>query len=251
MEDKTIVENINPTSQAFSPPPIRRQPPVLPSTPSIGGTKNIAIHHAGIGVAAGLAVIGGTAYAIIVDDNQPKEEAALATDTTSFIPSEVSTASIPPTPIYTEPTPIVVANVPSSNIIIPTPVAPYIPVTAQPLANGIIHSEAPIATTVNDDMNFNQAFVSARVEVGAGGAFEWKGKVYDTYYNEEWDAMSDDQKVQYNHSVHVDIPEDNQANVEAHEPIADPFSITPPTDRSAASVEENSVEVVDKPIDVV
>lgn len=250
MEDKTIVENINPTSQPFSPPPIRRQPPVIPSIPTAVGVKNISIQHAGIGAAAGLAFIGGTAYAIMIHDNQPTDEAALTTDTPSVTVSE-STASIPPSPIYTESAPIVETNITSTNIIAPTPIAPYIPVTAQLLPNGIIHSEAPIATTINDDMSFNQAFASARVEVGAGGAFEWKGKVYDTYYNEEWDAMSDDQKVQYNHSVHVDIPEDNQAIVESHEPIADPLSITPPTDRSAASVEENSVEVVDKPIDVV
>ena len=132
MEDKTIVENINPTSQTFLPPPIRRQPPVVPSAPSIGGTKNITIHHAGIGAAAGLAFIGGTAYAIMIHDNQPTEDAALPTDTPSVTPSEVYTASIPPTPIYTDPTPIVLTSVPPSNIIIPTPVTPYIPVTAQP-----------------------------------------------------------------------------------------------------------------------
>lgn len=48
----------------------------------------------------------------------------------------------------------------------------------------------PIATGVNDNMSFSQAFVAARAEVGAGGAFEWHGRVYGTYYKNEWDGMS-------------------------------------------------------------
>lgn len=47
-----------------------------------------------------------------------------------------------------------------------------------------------IATAVKDDMSFAQAFAAARAEVGAGGAFEWHGNVYSTYYANEWNAMS-------------------------------------------------------------
>lgn len=42
-----------------------------------------------------------------------------------------------------------------------------------------------VATGVNDEMSFNEAFAAARSEVGAGGAFEWRGNVYGTYYAEE------------------------------------------------------------------
>ncbi len=48
----------------------------------------------------------------------------------------------------------------------------------------------PVATGVSDDMSFSQAFAAARAEVGAGGAFEWHGQVYGTYYKNEWDGMS-------------------------------------------------------------
>lgn len=48
----------------------------------------------------------------------------------------------------------------------------------------------PVATAVNDDMSFNEAFAAARAEVGAGGIFEWHGNTYNTYYAEEWEAMS-------------------------------------------------------------
>lgn len=54
-----------------------------------------------------------------------------------------------------------------------------------------------VATGVNDDMSFDEAFAAARAEVGAGGAFEWHGKVYGTYYATEWDSMSAAEKHDY------------------------------------------------------
>ena len=55
-----------------------------------------------------------------------------------------------------------------------------------------------VATGVTDDMSFNQAFAAARTEVGAGGAFEWRGNVYGTYYAEEWNNMSVAEKAEFN-----------------------------------------------------
>lgn len=52
----------------------------------------------------------------------------------------------------------------------------------------------PVASSVSDDMSFSEAFAAARTEVGAGGVFEWKGNLYNTYYKEEWNAMSEAEK---------------------------------------------------------
>ncbi len=60
-----------------------------------------------------------------------------------------------------------------------------------------VDDQIAIATTVNDDMSFSQAFAAARREVGPGGVFEWHGKLYGTYYAEEWDAMSDAERDEY------------------------------------------------------
>ena len=46
-------------------------------------------------------------------------------------------------------------------------------------------------------MSFDEAFASARKQVGAGGVFEWRGKLYGTYYKNEWDNMSQADKDQY------------------------------------------------------
>lgn len=73
-----------------------------------------------------------------------------------------------------------------------------------------------IATSVNDDMKFGEAFAAARHEVGPGGAFEWHGKVYGTYTADEWNGMSAQEKAQYNDHFswnhHTDSSHHNSAS---------------------------------------
>ncbi|MBK8624021.1 MAG: hypothetical protein IPN86_00130 [Saprospiraceae bacterium] len=52
-----------------------------------------------------------------------------------------------------------------------------------------IHTDAPYAEGVTDSMSFGEAFKAARAEVGAGGIFEWRGNLYNTYIKSEWDSM--------------------------------------------------------------
>ena len=59
-----------------------------------------------------------------------------------------------------------------------------------------------VASNVNDDMSFSEAFASARAEVGPGGVFVWNGNVYSTYYEEEWDNMTDEQKEEFSDALH-------------------------------------------------
>ena len=54
---------------------------------------------------------------------------------------------------------------------------------------------------VNDDASFGEAFADARAQVGAGGVFEWRGHVYGTYYEEEWDNMTPEQRAQYQSKI--------------------------------------------------
>lgn len=61
--------------------------------------------------------------------------------------------------------------------------------------------DVPVAHSVNDDMSFSEAFAAARHEVGAGGAFAWHGNVYGTYYAEEWDNMTPEQRADYQSHV--------------------------------------------------
>ena len=267
MEDKTIVSNPNPvledetvisnavptpTSAAIVPPVIRRQlppTPTMPTAPMVGGTKNLIVQRAGIATAAGLAVISATAYAILVHNGQAGEEVQNVQGVQE-VQQGVQTIA-PPAPAlpehfeqFTPPSlpPIVAAT--------PVPAMPKIPATAQPVASAVVHADAPIAATVNDEMPFDQAFAAARTEVGAGGAFVWKGKVFDTYYNEEWNAMSSEQHAQYSGSVHVTIPEEAHAIADTPTPTVEPLSISTPNTASEKIYEEKPL-VEDNPIAVV
>ena len=59
---------------------------------------------------------------------------------------------------------------------------------------------------VSDDMTFGEAFAAARAEVGPGGVFHWHGGIFNTYYAEERNAMSDEQKHDFAQQVQPEIP---------------------------------------------
>lgn len=54
----------------------------------------------------------------------------------------------------------------------------------------LIIGEMNVASVVNDEMTFNEAFDAARAEIGPGGVFEWHGQIYATYTASEWNSMS-------------------------------------------------------------
>ncbi len=70
----------------------------------------------------------------------------------------------------------------------------------------LIKADTEIATAVNDDMSLEEAYASAREEIGAGGVFVWNGSVYGTYDEEEWNTLSEDQQNDYysNFSLQTD-----------------------------------------------
>lgn len=57
-----------------------------------------------------------------------------------------------------------------------------------------INPEIYDSSIVSDDMSFGQAFAAAREALGPGGSFTWRGKVYGTYYENEWNAMSPEEQ---------------------------------------------------------
>ena len=58
---------------------------------------------------------------------------------------------------------------------------------------------------VSDSMSFSEAFAAARAEVGSGGVFYWHGGVYGTYYANEWDAMTAEDKQEFAELVQPEI----------------------------------------------
>ena len=109
--------------------------------------------------------------------------------------------------------------------------------------------EIEVATGVNNDMTFDEAFTAAREEVGAGGVFEWNGTVYGTYYETEWNSLTAEEQAQFSHEA-MGIPYEPEAMTEEPtEPVVaevEPEAIAEePTDAVVAEVEPE-VRVVDQ-----
>lgn len=79
---------------------------------------------------------------------------------------------------------------------------PMATVTTYPPA--VIYNEAPVAY-VSDNWTFSEAFDEARRQVGAGGVFSWHGGIYGTYYEHEWERMSDAQQSAFLRSIHPQV----------------------------------------------
>lgn len=107
-------------------------------------------------------------------------------------------------------------------------------------------NEVHVATSVNDDMSFSEAFAAARAEVGAGGAFEWHGNVYGTYLADEWNNMSAEERAEYGSHFNWN----NHANsreqvVESHDDIEILDSeVVAPAEVEVADDDSGEVEIL-------
>ena len=64
--------------------------------------------------------------------------------------------------------------------------------------SGNVDDNATInSTSASDGDSFESAFSKARKEVGPGGAFTWRGKVYSTYLKEEWEKLPPEQQAEF------------------------------------------------------
>lgn len=69
---------------------------------------------------------------------------------------------------------------------------------------------------VDDDKSFAEAFADARAQVGPGGVFEWHGKVYGTFYKNEWDQMSAADRAEWQAKVdYEDVRDESEAQLYA------------------------------------
>ncbi|MGV3556527.1 hypothetical protein [Larkinella arboricola] len=61
--------------------------------------------------------------------------------------------------------------------------------------------EINVAGKVADTQSFDQAFRSAREEVGIGGVFNWHGRWYNTFEKEEWGSLSLGQRQEFTEMI--------------------------------------------------
>ena len=101
-----------------------------------------------------------------------------------------------------------------------------------------------------DADNFNDAFAQARQQVGPGGVFEYNGRLYGTYYADEWDNMTSQEKADYQSRVNEVAPSHHVASQGIHAvDVAEHHEIAPevvPTNAEMISAEpvDNEIRVL-------
>lgn len=95
--------------------------------------------------------------------------------------------------------------------------------------------------TVDDSMSFNQAFETARAQVGAGGVFTWRGNIFNTYTADEWKAMSNDDKQLFAEQVKPEIPaaDVDTKQVAENAPLEPDTQVTEPDDDVQIAAEQH------------
>lgn len=99
---------------------------------------------------------------------------------------------------------------------------------------------------VDDNASFSQAFADARAQVGPGGVFEWHGRVYGTYYKDEWDNMTAEQKHEYQASIdYKDVVANNTHHTSYHnqETAVNQHTANEPQTASSDDVDVKVLEV--------
>ena len=117
----------------------------------------------------------------------------------------------------------------------------------------LVGRDVPVATGVEDDMSFGQAFAAARSELGPGGVFTWHGQIYGTYYGNEWNAMTSEEREQYwvdvNHTVESMNEESADLN-EEEELVDDSLALEEELEEEEGAVEESTDENEEELVEV-
>lgn len=99
--------------------------------------------------------------------------------------------------------------------------------------------------------SFSDAFAQARQQVGPGGVFEYNGQIYGTYYANEWNAMSAEERADFQNRASGIAPthHSNHIHHDASAPNAQPEVATDAQMLSVEPVEDEvrvlGVEVVE------
>ncbi|MBU1821197.1 MAG: hypothetical protein KKG00_06765 [Bacteroidetes bacterium] len=173
-----------------------------------------------------LSLAFGTILVANLPENTPEEESMQSEETTSLETPTLALEVEPEIPAETES--------PASNLsddksgrpgagarqqertspeIVPKEAKENLPVIVD------VPEKIEVSTKVSDAMNFDEALIVARTEVGPGGLFVWKDTYYTTYTEQEWGKLSDNQKEQW---ISIAEPVIDPVNPIEPEPIIKP-----------------------------
>ena len=193
--------------------------------------------YAAGGFAAGLASgVAGSAFAASPSEVDVTEEVEVASENSEEVIAETVAVE---EPVVTA-DPVVTAE----------PIATQAVVTEEPIYAAPDPEDVLVATDegvriaqVDDDASFAEAFADARAQVGPGGAFEWRGHVYNTYYEEEWNSMSADERAEYQQKIDYETITGDNVDTVASAPVVEEMPQTEPVMASDTEMVETEGEV--------
>lgn len=92
----------------------------------------------------------------------------------------------------------------------------------------VIETDAEFATGDFDAMSFggaDGAFATARELVGPGGFFQWRGQTYNTYTQDEWDAMNGEQLQDYASNLESNSNFDSYEFIETSQLVSQSYDL--------------------------
>ena len=192
----------------------------------MGGASARSAKTIGVGAATGIGVVssvvgaGGAAIPFFAfarnDGSDPAQEAAQAAEDVASQTEDVATAQTEEVVNADAEGTMETASEAASDAVFGT--------ASDAVSEHVaVASDLTLANNVTDDMTFSEAFAAARSEVGPGGIFYYHGNAYGTYYETEWNNMSEDDKADYWASVSHTVSEHPY---EYHEPTVEPELIT-------------------------
>lgn len=205
----------------------KREDTVVENTATETAKKKSVINdkaaYAAGGFAAGLASgVAGSAFAASPDKPvDVAEEVVVAPEETEEVAAETVVTAEPQNamaeePIYAAPDP--------EDVLVAT-------------------DEGVRIAQVDDNATFAEAFADARAQVGPGGAFEWRGHVYNTYYEEEWNSMSADERAEYQQKIDYEAITGDNTDTVASAPVVEEMPQVEPVMASDTEMVDNEAEV--------
>ncbi len=189
-------------------------PPVKPVVKKLSKEEKILLATGGV-LTLGL---GAIVIVSMTDDDVVPVEAVNAPQSPIQAPIiETENATTPEKPVVELPTSPVVHE--------PKHTKPHQSVHDNQHALIDIPDELTVATKVTDDMSFDDAFKTARTEVGPGGLFVWNDTYYGTFNEREWENLPEAKKNAWIGAVEpiIDphVPEEASITGDNHVIIAD------------------------------
>lgn len=123
----------------------------------------------------------------------------------------------------------------------------------------VMTGDGVLVAQVDDSVSFSEAFDEARAQVGVGGVFEWHGKVYNTFTENEWNDMSASERAEWQSHVDYDgVAGTAQASTHAtvsHQAYADHVEAVPEdasyVDNDTPQAEVETADVQDSEVHVI